>query len=824
MTTISNSFEGGTNATAITTGNSGGASGAGFDMVNASGTIAYTSTSPLTDDMSALLTAGATQSPFLRWDSTSWPGASEVWFRGYFEVSDATPTSNFVLVSFKESDGSTTGCDVRLTTAGKIQLRAPSTERYLSTYTVAANTPFRLEVHVVSSASVGRIEARLFYGANLNGTTPDEAFGSSSTNWDTGNGTVAAVNFGCCTTPGQDGYTLKLDGVALADDDWLGPESFTPPPSGANIIVSNSFEGGTDGAALTTGNSGGASGDAFDSVPLNSGTVEYDTAVNRGPGSVTARCIGGAAAGPFLVYNASTFTGADSELWFRWYMRITALPSATTSFATVRESDGSTTGLDLRLTTGGEIQMRAPATTRYTSTLALTVDQWIRCELRVLSNASTGHFQLRLFDGANVEGVTPDETVGDYTANWDTGDGTIGGMALGWVTAPGLTASMYIDDIAVADDAWIGPSGTPTSPSGSGQQYIGIFGGGDAPDIGGGGGGGGGGNGVSSLLVPDVGAWFGATTPAFEQSGTTAQGLDEWLALTNFRPHILPWYKVGAWNGTFTNAELALIGGTGGVPYAIPKFSWKIGAGSGTGTWADVANGVYDTQIDNCAAGIKTYPFKMMLCIFHEPEDNVNTSGNTRPAYRAMWQRVRARFDALGVDNVVWYLQFAGAPNHAVNAAGSGFEDMYPGDDYIDWLGMDPYTHSPTRNTLDELVNQTAGGPSGYGGWYNWAQTNHPSKPIILGEFGAGNVGCQGASTLGVQFTDAQGASVVNDWIAALGVTNTAIKAFCYWNGRAVGKYDYQIQRSCRTTLYGGAVATMANHPYFNQDTSLARF
>ena len=64
----------------------------------------------------------------------------------------------------------------------------------------------------------------------------------------------------------------------------------------------------------------------------------------------------------------------------------------------------------------------------------------------------------------------------------------------------------------------------------------------------------------------------------------------------------------------------------------------------------------------------------------------------------------------------------------------------------------------------------------------------------------------------------------VNYWIAARGVTNTAIKAFCYWNGRAVGKYDYQIQRSCRTTLYGGAVATMANHPYFNQDTSLARF
>ena len=328
---------------------------------------------------------------------------------------------------------------------------------------------------------------------------------------------------------------------------------------------------------------------------------------------------------------------------------------------------------------------------------------------------------------------------------------------------------------------------------------------------------------MSSLLVPDEGAWIGATTPVTNGSGTTAAGLQQWEDVTSFRPQVLPWYKKGAWSGAPTSAEIALLDPPG-QKHAIPKYAWKIGAGSaGIGTWTDVANGVYDTEIAAAAAGIKTYPHKVMLCIYHEPEDNVNGSGNTRAAYRAMWQHVVEEFAAADVDNVVWFLQYGGAANHAVDAAGSGFTDLYPGNDYVDWIGFDPYTHSPSRNTLDELVNWTSGGPGGgYPGFYTIMNSAYPTKPMLLGEFGAGNVGCQGnAATAGAQFTDSEGAAVAAQWQADLGVTNTALKMFIYWNGRA--SYDYQIQLACRTTLYGAAVAALVNDAYFDNDPDLAK-
>jgi len=813
VTVLANSFEGGGDGTTLTTGNTGGASGNAFDLVNASGGREFDTGITINDAVSALLTGGVTESPFLRWDSTSWPGASEVWFRMYFRASDPTPATNMVIAAFKEANGSTTGCDVRLTTEGRIQLRAPFTERYLSTYAMSANTPVRLEVHVVSSATVGRIEARLFYGANLNGATPDESFGSASTNWDTGDGTVAAVNFGCCTSPGQAGYTITIDGVALSDEGWIGPEDYEPPTPGSGDI---SYIGA--GAGVT------GTGDITPTYPIGYTAVAGDVAVIHLDVTVADTGEYTTPAGWTKVGTVLNEIGAIDGRHTVYLKKLTtaeALPTITgdtvdqfVAFCEIYRGVHPDTQLDVAAVTSQDNNTTTFAPTGITT---VTGGAWAVSSIGIPFNG--GDADLATAQGFELGAVEATTTGSNVTA----------GAAHRLVDSPGpVTFPTWEKTEFTGIGQWcavsfaLRPAEASTPPTAGGEQYWGVFAGTNAPNIGGpvdpppGG--------VSSLLVPDTGAWFGATTPAFNQSGTSAQGLEEWEAITGFRPHVFPWYKTGAWNGIPTAAERAIIDPGGGVRYAIPKYAWKVGAGSNIGTWIDVANGVYDTQIDACADGLKTYPFTMFFSVFHEPEDNVNTSGNTRAAYRAMWRRVRDRFEARGVDNLVYVLQFAGAPNHAVNAAGSGFEDMYPGDDYIDWLGMDPYTHSPTRNTLDELVNATAGGPSGYGGWYTWAQTNHPTKPIMLGEFGAGNVGCQGASTLGVQFTDAQGEAVVNQWIADLGVTNTAIKAFLYWNGRALGKYDYQLQRDCRKTLYGGAITAMCNDSYFDNDPNLARF
>ncbi len=89
-----------------------------------------------------------------------------------------------------------------------------------------------------------------------------------------------------------------------------------------------------------------------------------------------------------------------------------------------------------------------------------------------------------------------------------------------------------------------------------------------------------------------------------------------------------------------------------------------------------------------------------------------------------MWHNVRARFDALGITNVVWVMNFMGYEgwNCVENS-------VWPGNDYVDWVMWDPY---PRNATWAYHV----------GGFYNWltthsdAEHNYLSKPWGLAEFG----------------------------------------------------------------------------------------
>ena len=436
MTVLANTFEGGSNGTVITAANSGATSGDAFDNVYAGGTgsAEYDTDITINDSVSALLNVSSGAYRQLAWIA-SMPSTGEVWTRMYFRVDDPTPAANTIIQQYRESDTTTIGCDVRINTGGTITLRAPSTARYTSTTVLSADTVYRLEVHVVSSATVGHIEARLFYGANLEGTTPDESFGSPTANWDTGNGTVGGFVFGVCTNPTQT-WNLTIDDVAISDASWIGPSgSVTPPPAGATLA--NTFEGGVDGTTITVANSGGASGDGFDFVTLGSGsTAVYDDDIQL-HGTYTG-LLGTTGNNGYVSWDDTSWAGS-SVAYARVYFRVSALPGSNTTIANFLESDGTTVGCEVRLNSAGTIGLRAPATTRATSTLTVSTGTWYRLEVYVVSNASTGSMTARLFTGANLEGTTPDETV-SFTGQ-DTGNGTVGGFGFGMISAPGSSLS-----------------------------------------------------------------------------------------------------------------------------------------------------------------------------------------------------------------------------------------------------------------------------------------------------------------------------------------------------------------------------------------------
>jgi hypothetical protein len=154
--------------------------------------------------------------------------------------------------------------------------------------------------------------------------------------------------------------------------------------------------------------------------------------------------------------------------------------------------------------------------------------------------------------------------------------------------------------------------------------------------------------------------------------------------------------------------------------------------------WADAdgGNATVNGQIDAMAKSIKALGSrKIMLAVFHEPENDVSSgasgcttykgSAGTPAEYRAMWRNVRNRFDALGVTNVVWVMNYMGWQGWNCMV-----DDLWPGNDLVDWVIWDPYGD-------DKLGFDASVSP-----FYNFLTQNsdathdYLSKPWGLGEFG----------------------------------------------------------------------------------------
>jgi chitodextrinase len=157
-------------------------------------------------------------------------------------------------------------------------------------------------------------------------------------------------------------------------------------------------------------------------------------------------------------------------------------------------------------------------------------------------------------------------------------------------------------------------------------------------------------------------------------------------------------------------------------------------------TWADAGGSdpATNASIDAMAQSIKDLgSTKIFLTVFHEPEAAVSgtTAGCTSPGtgtsgttddYRAMWQNVRDRFDALGVANVVWVMTYMSyAPYRCMDA------DLWPGNDLVDWVAFDNYGNGTQPNfvtnvgSMYDFLNSTSD-----------ADHDYASKPYALAEWG----------------------------------------------------------------------------------------
>lgn len=201
----------------------------------------------------------------------------------------------------------------------------------------------------------------------------------------------------------------------------------------------NSFMGIPSGTAVTTGNSGGVSGTAFDVV---SGSCVVNT---------SADLTDAYDRGVVVSLSASTasymaWTVPDSvDSYGRLYLRVAALPSATVRLA--RGYSGGTIRWELRLSTAGKLMLTNEAgQTMVESTGSLAAGTIYRVEWRPSSTSP----QLRY----NVGGVAGSLATTSYGNTVSTGTWTQ--VRIGQMVSSAQTYSLDMAALGVAPDGWIG--------------------------------------------------------------------------------------------------------------------------------------------------------------------------------------------------------------------------------------------------------------------------------------------------------------------------------------------------------------------------------
>lgn len=219
--------------------------------------------------------------------------------------------------------------------------------------------------------------------------------------------------------------------------------------------VTWSAEGGTNGAGITAGNSGGASGDAFESVSLGAGaTAVYDN-TQAHSGSLSAKlATGGSAADCSLNYG--TALGAQTQVFYRAYVWMSANPAGNHRLFDAWDSGSGQLCFAVYLTTTGKLMsVNTAGSTIQTTTASVNLSAWSRIETMLVGDATTGQVEVKLYNSPGSS--TPTETI-TSAANQNT-RGSANNYRFGSAGDPMPAGrTLWLDDLGISTTGYLGPT------------------------------------------------------------------------------------------------------------------------------------------------------------------------------------------------------------------------------------------------------------------------------------------------------------------------------------------------------------------------------
>ncbi|RYG58340.1 hypothetical protein EON80_27255, partial [bacterium] len=214
----------------------------------------------------------------------------------------------------------------------------------------------------------------------------------------------------------------------------------------------------------------------------------------------------------------------------------------------------------------------------------------------------------------------------------------------------------------------------------------------------------------------------------------------------------------------------------------------------------DIANGAWDDYFIEAARTVRDFKLPVFISVNHEmngtwyPYSQAYPGSKTTAAdYVEAWKRIVSIFKREGAGNAA----FVWSPN-VPDVGGIPYTSYYPGDDYVDWVGISFYSGN-TMSAMDEIYRQLA-----------------PRKPFFITEWATAPEKNKFNSLFPGEF----------DWIrqffAALETRYPRVKAISWFNWQN-GDGDYRLTRvPAQAKAYAQDIAAPRYKSNAGDDVSLA--
>lgn len=252
----------------------------------------------------------------------------------------------------------------------------------------------------------------------------------------------------------------------------------------------------------------------------------------------------------------------------------------------------------------------------------------------------------------------------------------------------------------------------------------------------------------AALTIPTLGAsaadastkYFGVfreTNPTAIASGTVSR--------YGVTPASVMWFDSWATGNAFNVSEAKALWSQG-IMTDFTWEPWNTGLGVSDANQIhlqDIISGRWDSYIRARGAEFASVGAPIMVRWGHEFNGNWYPWGivnnNSNPAlYVSAYKHVHDLVVAAGATNVQWVWCFNNSPSP--DASFNNPAQSYPGDGYVDWVGIDGYNWG-LGPSWDPSGNHWTSFDSMFASAYNQARAIAPKRPVMIGEVGSSEDG-----------------------------------------------------------------------------------